>query len=151
MSANGTDADPSMAAAGINLRLLTVLVLIAIFSLALLLSSNLQEWRAEQKCGREHVFRVSSPQPFLSDDLALAQARAALHVQGFNTNRWRPAGHSRTRAPDGTNDRYLSRNVVNDNLGIVTFVNNDGKFRGVHLRLTNDTVLCVVQPAQAPR
>jgi hypothetical protein len=107
------------------------------------------EARAERRCGHRHVFKVSANYEFLPDAVAVAKATEALAAQGFDTNRWKILPYAQTRAPDGTKDIYLCRHKLDEKRGTVAFTNADGKTRWVHMRLTNDIVICVVDPARS--
>ena len=104
----------------------------------------MKERLAERACGRPHIFATSSNWSFLPDTLAMTKAVEALAAQHLDTNRWKVETYSRTRAPDGTNDRYLCRNKIDDSRGIVTFTNSEGKFRWIHVHLTNHNVVCII-------
>ena len=110
----------------------------------------IREAQAERRCGECHVFAFTNQLTFLPDDLALRKAFDALAVQGFDTNNWQPETYSQTKAPDGTTDRFLSRNVINDHSGIIKLTNVDGKYRYVQVSLGTNTVECVVRGVRTP-
>jgi hypothetical protein len=111
---------------------------------------QIREAVAERKCEKEHVFQVGSTEPFLPDSVAVTRAIEALQVQGFDTSRWHVVSDSGSKAPDGTQDKYLRRNVVYDHRGVVSFTNEAGKMRDVYVELTNKAVVCIVRPARGP-
>jgi hypothetical protein len=117
---------------------------------AIFLWPRLKEANAERKCGISHIFSVPQAAAFLPDGLALTSAIDAVRLQGFDTNRWRATAYAQTKAPNGTQDRFLCRNVADDNRGIVTFTNKVGSTRHVDVRLSNSVVICVVRSERRP-
>lgn len=111
---------------------------------------QVREAVAERKCGKEYVFQVGSSELFLPDSVAFTKAVEALEVQGFDTNRWHVVVGSGSKAPDGTQDKYLRRNVIYDHRGVVSFTNEAGKMRDVYVELTNKAVVCIVRPVRGP-
>lgn len=126
------------------------ILVVSLGATAVWLSPPVRERVAENRCGQQHVFPIKNTRTFLPDDVALNLARQALEAQGFNTNRWLPETYSRTWAPDGTKDRFLCRNKIDDRRGIITFTNRHSDFRWVNVEATNGAVVCVVQPARKP-
>jgi len=116
-----------------------------VLTCAAFLLPRLKEANAERKCGVSHVFNMTHSPAFLPDGLALKRAVDAVQLQGFDTNRWRAAPYTQTKAPDGTQDQFLCRNVADDNRGIVTLTNTVGSTRHVDVRLSNSLVICVVR------
>src|SRR4051812_44145544 len=54
-----------------------------------------------------HVFQLTDPPPYLTDQLALEKAREAMQLDGFNADAWTPTPLARrTLGPDGTPDQY---------------------------------------------
>ena len=134
-------------------RLLYILVIaccVAVVAFALAVRPQIKEVRAERKCGKSHVFNLADPPAFLQDTLALSKAQEALEIQGFDLNRWQPLPYAQSKAPDGTKDRFLCRNVADDNKGVVTFTNHMGDTRQIQVRLSNSTVECVVRHRRRP-
>jgi hypothetical protein len=115
-----------------------------------LLFPRLREANAERKCGVLHVFSISQIPAFLPDDVALNKAVNAVQLQGFDTNRWRPAPYAQTKAPDGTRDHFLCRNAADDNRGLIAFTNSMGGTRHVDVRLSNSAVVCIVRSERRP-
>jgi len=111
---------------------------------------RIREAVAERRCGQRYVLGMSNQPPFLTDDLALRKAFEALAVQGFDTNKWFPATYSRTKAPDGTDDRFLCRNVVDDNSGLIRLTNAEGRYRYVQVSLRTNFVEVIVRWARSP-
>ena len=91
---------------------------------------------------------VTNEMAFLPDELAMRMATKAMVEQGFSLKRWGLETYSRTTAPDGTKDRFLCRNHVDDRRGIITFTNLAAKFRWVNVEVTNRAIVCVIQPAR---
>jgi hypothetical protein len=131
-----------VAGGGIALAVLAALLFVAM--------PRIREAVAERRCGHRHLLAMSSQPPFLTDDLALGKAFEALAAQGFDTNKWLPATYSRTKAPDGTDDRFLCRNVVDDNSGVIRLTNAVGNYRYVQVSLRTNFVEVIVRWARSP-
>jgi hypothetical protein len=123
---------------------------VVVLAWATFLWPQFKEANAERKCGISHVFSIAQTPAFLPDDLALTKAIETVRLQGFDTNRWRAAPDAQTKAPDGTEDRFLGRNIGDDNRGVVTFTNSIGSTRHVDVRLSNSVVICVVRAERRP-
>jgi hypothetical protein len=75
----------------------------------------------DRRAGPVHVFKGATTRPFLSESDALAKAREAMAMDGLDVTRWQPRADDRSKAPDGTPDRYLVRNATNANQGTIVF------------------------------
>ena len=96
---------------------------------------------ANPRPGPEYVFPLQSAPPFLSEELAVEQARATLAMEGYNVDQWQLTNReqSGTLAPDGTRDRYLIR--YQNTYGRVSFLN--GKhYRTYDVSLQGSRVVC---------
>lgn len=91
--------------------------------------------------GPRHEFSLTDRPPFLTEELAIAHARAALSRDVPDPTAWQANPDGRTMAPDGRRDEYLSRNGLNPNLGSVTFRGPDGQ-RCVSVELAGDCIVC---------
>jgi hypothetical protein len=107
----------------------------------------------------EHIFMISPAPAFLTEDLAIAKARASLGLDGYKTNEWQLYGlpnsqreshydnETRARklqartAPDGTLDKYFHRSSTND--GYVTFLKPSKSSRTYLVRLEGDRLRCI--------
>lgn len=134
-----------------NRGLTIALVAVVVIGIGMLLTvPTVREVKAERKCGRSHFFEIDSSPSFLPDSLAFTKAVDALRIQGFDTNRWRLMPYLQTKAPGGSVDQHLCHNHVDDNRGVVTFTNAEGKLREVYVELTNDGIVCQVRRSRAP-
>ena len=133
-------------------RWLSVVILGAVLVTAVVLIAlpRFRQLMAERRCGERHVFAITNEFSFLPDEFAVRMGAEALARQGFDTNDWRATFDSPTKAPDGINDRFLHRNVVNDHQGILGFTNRRGKFRHVQVGLHSNRVECVVRAVRVP-
>jgi hypothetical protein len=100
------------------------------------------------RIGPLHSFRLDTRPPFLTDDLAVAKAREALAVDGYDLADWLPHEDRRTKAPDGSPDLYLARNGINPNSGYIMFVDGSKQARNpsriVEVELKGDHIECHV-------
>lgn len=93
------------------------------------------------RSGPEHVFELQTAPSFLSEEMAVEKARATLVAEGYNLNHWQVtrADQSGSKAPDGTDDRYLVR--AQAHYGRVSFT--DGKhYRTYDVLLQGSRVAC---------
>ena len=96
---------------------------------------------ADERSGPEYVFPLQSAPPFLSEEMAVEQARATLAMEGYHVDQWQLTNReqSGTLAPDGTRDRYLIRHQ--NTYGRVSFPN--GKhYRTYDVSLQGSRVVC---------
>lgn len=75
------------------------------------------------RTGPPHVFDLLDTPKFLTDTLALAEARDAMRLERLSAEDWQPLEDHRTVAPDGKPDNYLVRNGINPNRGFIQFLN----------------------------
>jgi hypothetical protein len=94
--------------------------------------------------GPMHVFKLASTPAFLTDEIALSKAREALSLDGYDTSAWQPGEDDRSKAPDGTPDRYLVRNTLDPNRGSIRFLDKRVDSRYVQVELKGDRVHCQV-------
>lgn len=71
------------------------------------------------RTGPEHVFQLEKAPEFLTEELALQKVREAFAADGYDIRHWHPSandwiGHQ-TKAPDGTQDKYMERTLANPN------------------------------------
>jgi hypothetical protein len=129
-----------------RLRLRTiVIVLLAFASLfvgGLFLFGHLMDKAFEKGYGPRHVFELSSRPPFLTEDVALDKARAALMLDGYTSEIWQRAENKQTSAPDGRRDVYLVRSFNNPNLGSLLFTNARRKCLEVRVELREQQLIC---------
>lgn len=94
-----------------------------------------------QRSGPEYVFPLETAPAFLSEETAMEKARATLAVEGYNVEQWKPTrvDQPRTRAPDGSPDRYLVRHQ--DTYGRISFVNGS-QHRTYDISLHGSHVVC---------
>src|SRR5215213_9996196 len=65
-----------------------------------------------------HVFQLTDPPPYLTDQLALEKAREAMLLDGFNPDAWTPTPLARrVLGPDGTPDQFITRRKNAPNRG----------------------------------
>ena len=136
-------------------RLLYVLLgacCVAVVAIAVAIAARprIKEVRAERRCGKRHAFTLARTPAFLPDSLAVDKPVDALRLQGFDTNRWQLAPYTQTKAPDGSVDTFLCRNLADDNRGLITFTNSAGSMRHVDVRLSNSVVICIVRRERRP-
>lgn len=97
------------------------------------------------RSGPLHAFRINDPPAFLTESLALSMALEALDSDGLNSKEWAAQEDDRSKAPDGTPDRYLVRNTLNPNHGTILFVRHDKALvRYVRVELHGDVIECQV-------
>ena len=100
------------------------------------------------RSGPVHVYHLRPAPAFLPDALALEKARETLARDGYDAAAWDPSEEDRSGAPDGTRDRYLSRNADNPNYGTILFHDRtrtqQNPARIVHLELKGDRLECFV-------
>ena len=89
----------------------------------------------------EHEYDMVGRMRFLEEAVALEMAYRALRDQRFDTNQWKPI----TRAPNGSRDTYLSRNVQNPNHATITF-RNESELRTVYVSVAvqNGKIRCTI-------
>lgn len=104
---------------------------------------------------RQHVFQLNETPAMLSEALAIEKAREALSKQGFDLERWQLRNLRKdprdilirpSKAPDGTPDIFLERNMRAPNWanwGRLHFT--DGKRnRCVQVSLQGNRLVCTV-------
>ena len=116
------------------------LVAAGLVGAAFLLSHRLNR-TLEARHGPPHVFQLSQRPLFLSEDLALEKARAALALDGLGQD-CQPVPDGRTSAPNGRQDVYLVRNAKNPNDGWLIFTNTAGERFNVSIELTDQRLTC---------
>ena len=114
-----------------------VLVFLGFMAVAYLVNRAVQ-WGI----GREYVYELSEQPKFLSEALAIAKARETLTRDGLNPAVWGPVVEERTKAPDGSVDRFLLRNTINPNHASIMFTNGTGNTRFVRVELEGSRVVC---------
>ena len=88
---------------------------------------------------------VNEERTVLTEDLAMAAARAAFDTSDGNKQEWIPLADGRTAAPDGTPDKYLYRNTLNPNRGMILFVSKNSRVKRVAIiELKGRTVSCEI-------
>ena len=140
-----------------------LLALVALFTngcVVLFYQSVKHDREIAAKHGKKFEYTVKPAPPFLTDDLALAKARETLRREGFNTNEWMavPTPYPR-KAPDGTQDKYLSRFVNSTSSwprGTIVFQRGDAR-RKFDVRLDGKRIVCYslftgkrLQPTRPP-
>ena len=102
----------------------------------------------ESRSGPTHAFDIRPAPPFLPDAVALEKARESLARDGYDVSVWRPSEDDRTKAPDGTPDRYLVRNAIDPNSGWIGFRDTSASDlnpqRIVDVELKGERLECVV-------
>jgi hypothetical protein len=100
------------------------------------------------RSGPPHAFDLHPAPPFLPEAVALEKARQSLLLDGYDVSVWRASDDDRTKAPDGTPDRYLVRNALDPNSGWIGFRDTSGSDpngqRIVTVELKSNRVECVV-------
>ncbi len=97
----------------------------------------------KSRTGPVHVFELTATPTFLTEPLALTNAYATLKLEGVDTSRYEPYPYGRTKSPDGATDRYLTRNALNSNRGVIMFTSvRDGPVRFVSVELEDNQVRC---------
>lgn len=94
--------------------------------------------------GPEHSLALRAIEPFLSESMALVYAREALQLDGFNPEEWEVFLDDRTTAPNGVKDRFLSRNGLNPNRGMIRFTKPDAIDLFVTVEVIGERVICHV-------
>ena len=85
---------------------------------------------------------------FLTEELAVDSCREALRRCGFLPDQWIILEDNRSVAPNGRNDRYMVRNVLNPNISTIVLVNttaNRKKVLHVTIELSGRTIKCEVR------
>src|SRR5450759_2864663 len=62
-----------------------------------------------QWAGPEHNFTVAPNVMYLTDELAVAKVTETLVLDGYDTAHWEMVLDGRTKAPNGSTDKYLFR------------------------------------------
>lgn len=96
----------------------------------------------QSRVGPQHIFALSKPQQFLTEELALAKARDALGRDGYDVAVWQPSRDGRTIAPDGRTDEFMARNAVTPNRGVIMFTSTKASRRLVSVELDGIRVVC---------
>jgi len=77
---------------------------------------------AERRAGPVRTFKVAATRPFLVEADAVAKAREAMALEGFQASRWQPRPVlERSKSPDGEPDKFLVRKADNPNRGTIFF------------------------------
>ena len=96
-----------------------------------------------RRIGPVHTFELTETPAFLTEGLALTKAYVALRLDGVDTAQYEPRPDGRTKAPDGAIDRYLARNTLNANRGVIMFTNASNTLvRFVSVELNDNKVKC---------
>jgi hypothetical protein len=96
----------------------------------------------QSRIGPQHVFELSEPPPFLTEELALRKARDTLTRDGHDLAAWQPQRDGRTSAPDGRVDEFGARSTINSNLVVFAFRNGSASTRFVSVELAGRQVIC---------
>lgn len=92
-----------------------------------------------------HVFSLKGNGSFLKEDVALERSKETLVLEGYNLADWKVHPDGRTIAPDGSRDKYLSRNACNPKLGKFLFLNHkENKGRSVVVEQDDRQITCYV-------
>jgi hypothetical protein len=120
--------------------LLTCLAILIVVALLWLLQHT-----NDYRNGPEHSWRLENAPPFLTDELALQKAAEALALDEPD-RRWQPKEDGRTVDPDQKRDKYLCRNGLNPNQGVIFFLQKSEETSGrfVSIKLHGDRVTCQV-------
>jgi|ERR1044071_986607 hypothetical protein len=94
--------------------------------------------------GPIHIFALSNAPPFLTESLALSNARETLRLDGLDPAMWQACVDRRTKAPDGNVDEFLSRNTATPNHGVIMFTNLHASLpvRFVSIELQGGRLVC---------
>jgi hypothetical protein len=93
----------------------------------------------ETRSGPVHEFHLATAPAFLTEALALENARETLRLDGLDVEAWTARPDRRTKAPDGSADYYLCRNSLDPNEGSIYFVSGP-RARQVRIELKGDVV-----------
>ncbi len=92
---------------------------------------------------QQYVYELKETPTMLTEELALAKARATLAKEGYELEQWHVtrADMPPSQAPDGTPDKYFDRFSFRPTQGRVHFT--DGKeYRAVEVHLEGNRVVC---------
>ena len=92
--------------------------------------------------GPRHEFALADRPAFLTEELAVANAREAMALDVPDPAAWVLASDGRTTAPDGRRDEFMARDGINPNQGMVVFRGPGGQSRGVLVELVGGRVVC---------
>ena len=114
---------------------------------ALIFVVALTDW-GTRSSNKGFRYQLPATPAFLTESLALAKASESLIRASGNSLLWRPEEcPNPSKAPDGTQDRYLFRyDRANSNVGLITFSTAEptNGTRVVYVQLTDQTVYCTV-------
>jgi hypothetical protein len=95
----------------------------------------------------QHAFEIDEVPRFLSEEMAIAYARKALSIEGFDEGSWEPRAEKevRTTDPNGRPDKYSTRNSLNPNRVSMIFLNKAEKnARCVDVEMQDKRIVCAV-------
>ena len=103
------------------------------------------------RSGPRHEFALENRPEFLTEELAVNKALAALALDGFDPGEWQAERIStgETAAPDGRKDKYLNR--YGPNRGSIYLVGPKHQTRLITIELTGDRCGCPVFDLQRDR
>lgn len=92
--------------------------------------------------GPQHVYEISNQPSFLTEELAMNEARETLKLDGLDNKVWQPVPDGRTASPDGRKDDFLARNANTPNRGVIMFTNLNVHARFVSVELSGSRLVC---------
>jgi hypothetical protein len=96
-----------------------------------------------------YTFETALDSPFLSEETALKYSRRAIANHVENEAQWIPLQDERTQSPDGRRDRFLARNSLNPNRGVIVFKNmTSGHVLAVTCESYGQTITCEITDAK---
>lgn len=119
-----------------------LLVIAGVLLLVLILWFTVVNELSSLEATTKHSFPVDPAPAFLSEELAIAKAREALALDGFQTHAWqmlpwRTAG----KAPDGRGDLYLKRDPGTADSGTIHFTGPESRIREYRVHLQSNQVI----------
>jgi hypothetical protein len=127
---------------------LSIIALLTV-SFLLLIALCIRSTIGEARRGKVFLFEIGEGNKILTEELAIAAAANGLKKAGVSSRDWTLCEDGRTKAPDGSVDRYLSRNSIDPNRGFLVYSrSNELGNIFVNLELTNRRIICTVVDAK---
>lgn len=126
-------------------RLLPVAIALSLATVPLLCLSA-SRWYTdrvtEARSGPRQTYPLPNGAAFLTEKEALSMAIETLRRSGYAAADWRPVPDDRTKAPDGTRDKYLLRQ--RDGRSSMMFISDKASPRTVHFEHEGDRITAYV-------
>ena len=108
---------------------------------------------ASHRTSKSHLYTLPEAPAFLSETTAMEKAKETMAAEEYDMKVWFPREDGRSKAPDGQDDVFLSRNSINPKDCTIWFYKGspsntqDYQERIVHVELRGNTILCeIIKP-----